>query len=142
VTNIRKAWFLVVIPAEAGIQLYQRIIKSLDSGFHRSDDLLRDHQSLIHFFFSYYFIPQSAFRMRTFRVLPQAKPMNLVWFRAERSSSQAEGLTLLKARRADRSSFRSSLFPGHHGVGQGVVPGPFAGAERDPEKAEEEGNRG
>jgi len=88
----------------AGIQLYQRIIKSLDSGFHRSDDFLRDHQSLIHFFFSYYFIPQSAFR------IPHWKGF--------------------------------LLFPGHHGIGQGVVPGTFAGAERDPEKAEEEGNRG
>jgi len=35
---------LVVIPAKAGIQSFQVIISSLDSGFHRSDDFLRDHQ--------------------------------------------------------------------------------------------------
>jgi hypothetical protein len=29
-----------VIPAKAGIQFFQIIIKSLDSGFHRSDDFL------------------------------------------------------------------------------------------------------
>jgi len=33
-----------LIPAKAGIQLFQIIINSLDSGFHRSDDFLRDHQ--------------------------------------------------------------------------------------------------
>jgi hypothetical protein len=31
-----------------------------------------------------------------FQFLPPAKPMNLIWFRAKRSSRQAEGLTLLK----------------------------------------------
>jgi hypothetical protein len=31
---------LLVIPAKAGIQLFQVIIKTLDSGFHRSDDFL------------------------------------------------------------------------------------------------------
>jgi len=36
--------FLSVIPAKAGIQLFQGIIKSLDSGVHRSDDFLRGHQ--------------------------------------------------------------------------------------------------
>jgi hypothetical protein len=35
---------LSVIPAKAGIQSFQGIIKSLDSGFHRSDDFLRGHQ--------------------------------------------------------------------------------------------------
>jgi hypothetical protein len=40
-----KALFSV-IPAKAGIQLFQRIVKSLDSGFHRSDDFLRNHQFL------------------------------------------------------------------------------------------------
>jgi hypothetical protein len=33
-----------VIPAKAGIQFFQIVINSLDSGFHRSDDFLRDHQ--------------------------------------------------------------------------------------------------
>jgi hypothetical protein len=32
-----------VIPAKAGIQLFQGVIKSLDSGFHRSDDFLEVH---------------------------------------------------------------------------------------------------
>ena len=35
---------LFVIPAEAGIQLYQMVTACLDSGFHRSDDFLRDRQ--------------------------------------------------------------------------------------------------
>jgi len=34
-----------VIPAEAGIQYFQKLINTLDSGFHRSDDFLRDHQN-------------------------------------------------------------------------------------------------
>jgi len=33
-----------VIPAKAGIQLFQILKKSLDSGFHRNDDFLRFHQ--------------------------------------------------------------------------------------------------
>jgi hypothetical protein len=33
-----------VIPAEAGIQYFQLVTKSLDPGFHRSDDFLREHQ--------------------------------------------------------------------------------------------------
>ena len=32
-----------VIPAKAGIQLFQILKNSLDSGFHRSDDFLQDH---------------------------------------------------------------------------------------------------
>jgi len=36
-----------VIPAEAGIQYFQFVISSLASGFHRSDDFLRDHQILV-----------------------------------------------------------------------------------------------
>jgi hypothetical protein len=36
---------LSVIPAKAGIQISQIVINSLDSGFHRSDDFLRDHQN-------------------------------------------------------------------------------------------------
>ncbi len=32
-----------VIPAKAGIQFFQIITNFLDSGFHRSDDFLRDH---------------------------------------------------------------------------------------------------
>ena len=32
-----------VIPAKAGIQLFQTLKNSLDSGFHRSDDFLRFH---------------------------------------------------------------------------------------------------
>jgi hypothetical protein len=35
-----------VIPAKAGIQFFQVVLNSLDSGFHRSDDFLRDHQIL------------------------------------------------------------------------------------------------
>jgi hypothetical protein len=34
-----------VIPAKAGIQLFQTLKNSLDSGFHRSDDFLRFHQN-------------------------------------------------------------------------------------------------
>jgi hypothetical protein len=34
-----------VIPAKAGIQLFQILKNSLDSGFHRSDDFLREHQN-------------------------------------------------------------------------------------------------
>jgi hypothetical protein len=33
-----------VIPAQAGIQLYQIVPIFLDSGFHRSDDFLRHNQ--------------------------------------------------------------------------------------------------
>jgi len=36
---------LPVIPAKAGIQLYQMVPVALDSGFHRSDNFLRDHQN-------------------------------------------------------------------------------------------------
>jgi hypothetical protein len=39
-----KALHRMVFRAKAGIQLFQRIIKPLDSGFHRSDDFLRNHQ--------------------------------------------------------------------------------------------------
>ncbi|HXZ35204.1 MAG TPA: hypothetical protein VEL68_04200, partial [Thermodesulfobacteriota bacterium] len=35
-----------VVPAKAGIQVLQINIRSLDSGFHRSDDFLRVYQSL------------------------------------------------------------------------------------------------
>ena len=35
---------LSVIPAQAGIQLFQIIRNSLDSGSHRSDDFLRNYQ--------------------------------------------------------------------------------------------------
>jgi hypothetical protein len=35
-----------VIPAKAGIQLFQTLKNSLDSGFHRSDDFLRFHQRM------------------------------------------------------------------------------------------------
>jgi hypothetical protein len=35
-----------VIPAKAGIQLFQILKNSLDSGFHRRDDFLRDHHLL------------------------------------------------------------------------------------------------
>ena len=35
---------LSVIPAKAGIQFIQLVTKALDSGFHRSDDFLRDYQ--------------------------------------------------------------------------------------------------
>ena len=33
-----------VIPAKAGIQSFQLVTECLDSGFHRSDDFLRDCQ--------------------------------------------------------------------------------------------------
>ncbi len=33
-----------VIPAKAGIQSFQSVTENLDSGFHRSDDFLRDRQ--------------------------------------------------------------------------------------------------
>ena len=40
-----------VIPAKAGIQSFPAVADHLDSGFHRSDDFLRFHQtSLIPFF--------------------------------------------------------------------------------------------
>jgi hypothetical protein len=35
---------LFVIPAKAGIQQFQKVKNTLDSGFHRRDDFLRDHQ--------------------------------------------------------------------------------------------------
>jgi hypothetical protein len=35
---------IFVIPAKAGIQFFQVVTTSLDSGFHRSDDFLRDRQ--------------------------------------------------------------------------------------------------
>jgi hypothetical protein len=35
---------IFVIPAKAGIQFFQVVTTSLDSGFHRSDDFLRNHQ--------------------------------------------------------------------------------------------------
>ncbi len=35
---------LSVIPAEAGIQSFQMIVKALDPGFHRGDDFLRSYQ--------------------------------------------------------------------------------------------------
>jgi hypothetical protein len=38
---------LFVIPVKTGIQLYQMDTAGLDSGFHRSDDFLRDHQLII-----------------------------------------------------------------------------------------------
>jgi len=34
---------IFVIPAKAGIQFFQVVTTSLDSGFHRSDDFLRNH---------------------------------------------------------------------------------------------------
>ena len=42
VKSLKMRFF--VIPAKAGIQSFQIVINSLDSGFHRSDDFLRDHQ--------------------------------------------------------------------------------------------------
>ena len=39
----RKTPFFV-IPAKAGIQFFQLVTEFLDSGFHRSDDFLRDRQ--------------------------------------------------------------------------------------------------
>jgi len=39
----RKTPFFV-IPAQAGIQFFQLVTEFLDSGFHRSDDFLRDRQ--------------------------------------------------------------------------------------------------
>ena len=37
-------YHLTVIPAKAGIQSFQVVADHLDSGFHRSDDFLRNHQ--------------------------------------------------------------------------------------------------
>ena len=37
----------IVIPAKAGIQLCQMVVDFLDSGFHRSDDFLRNHRHQI-----------------------------------------------------------------------------------------------
>jgi len=34
-----------IIPAKAGIQCFQEVAKGLDTGFHRCDDFLREHQS-------------------------------------------------------------------------------------------------
>jgi len=42
----RKTPFFV-IPAKAGIQFFQLVTEFLDSGFHRSDDFLRNHQFLL-----------------------------------------------------------------------------------------------
>ena len=39
----RKTPFFV-IPSKAGIQFFQLVTEFLDSGFHRSDDFLRNHQ--------------------------------------------------------------------------------------------------
>jgi len=33
-----------VIPTKAGIQDFQKLTNTMDSGFHRSDDFLRNHQ--------------------------------------------------------------------------------------------------
>ena len=44
VKSLKTPFF--VIPAKAGIQFFQLVTESLDSGFHRSDDFLRDRQSL------------------------------------------------------------------------------------------------
>jgi hypothetical protein len=41
----RKTSFFV-IPAKAGIQFFQLVTEFLDSGFHRNDDFLRNHQVL------------------------------------------------------------------------------------------------
>jgi hypothetical protein len=36
---------LFVIPVKAGIQYFQAVANHLDSGFHRSDDFSRTHQT-------------------------------------------------------------------------------------------------
>ena len=43
IVKSRKTPFFV-IPAKAGIQFFQLVTEFLDSGFHRSDDFLRNHQ--------------------------------------------------------------------------------------------------
>jgi len=40
----RRAAGCGVIPAKAGIQCFQEVAKLLDTGFHRCDDFLREHQ--------------------------------------------------------------------------------------------------
>jgi hypothetical protein len=35
----------IVIPVKTGIQRFQRVTKTLDTGFHRCDDFLREHQA-------------------------------------------------------------------------------------------------
>ncbi len=42
IVKSRKTPFFV-IPAKAGIQFFQLVTEFLDSGFHRSDDFLRNH---------------------------------------------------------------------------------------------------
>jgi len=42
VKSLKMRFF--VIPAKAGILYFQKLINTLDSGFHRSDDFLRSHQ--------------------------------------------------------------------------------------------------
>ena len=48
----RKTPFFV-IPAKAGIQFFQLVTEFLDSGFHRSDDFLRNHHTLNGYNFSF-----------------------------------------------------------------------------------------
>jgi len=55
--NLRNLWikidklvksqktYFFVIPVKAGIQYFQIVVTSMDSGFHRSDDFLRVHQN-------------------------------------------------------------------------------------------------
>jgi hypothetical protein len=42
VKSLKTPFF--VIPAKAGIQFFQLVTEFLGSGFHRSDDFLRNHQ--------------------------------------------------------------------------------------------------
>jgi len=42
-----RKMFFSVIPAKAGIQYFQSIATTLDSGFYRSDDFLRNQQYLL-----------------------------------------------------------------------------------------------
>jgi len=51
-----------VIPAKAGIQLFQILKNSLDSGLHRSDDFLREHQ-ICHLNFAFCIQAQPVFQM-------------------------------------------------------------------------------
>ena len=41
-----RKWPFSVIPAKAGIQFFRAVTNPMDSGFHRSDDFLRDCQFL------------------------------------------------------------------------------------------------
>jgi hypothetical protein len=56
-----------VTPAKAGVQYTHRLIKHLDSGFHRSDDFLKTHQD----YFLDPLLRRSLFVVRPARYAPK-----------------------------------------------------------------------